>query len=84
MATSSQVLGMLIPDGGYVAVGEDYEGITFLECEPITKAQFNAGFAKYDAMKAEQEAKALADKASAQAKLAALGLTADDLKALGL
>jgi hypothetical protein len=75
---------MLIPDGGYVAVGEDYEGITFLECEPITKAQFTAGFAQYDAIKAEQEAKALADKTSAQAKLAALGLTADDLKALGL
>lgn len=84
MATSAQVLGMLIPDGGYVAVGEDYEGITFLECEPITKAQFEAGFAQYDAWKAQQEAKALADKASAQAKLAALGLTADDLKALGL
>jgi hypothetical protein len=84
MATTSQVLGMLIPDGGYVAVGEDYEGITFLECEPITKAQFTAGFAQYDAWKAQQEAKAAADKASAQAKLAALGLTADDLKALGL
>ncbi len=84
MATASQVLGMLIPDGGYVAVGDEYEGITFLDCEPITKAQFEAGFAQYDAMKAEQEAKALADKASAQAKLAALGLTADDLKALGL
>jgi hypothetical protein len=84
MATSAQVLGMLIPDGGYVAVGEDYEGITFLECEPITKAQFTAGFAQYDAWKAQQEAKAAADKASAQAKLAALGLTADDLKALGL
>ena len=84
MATTSQVLGMLIPDGGYVAVGEDYEGITFLQCEPITKAQFTAGFAQYDAWKAEREAKAEADKASAQAKLAALGLTADDLKALGL
>ncbi len=84
MATTSQVLGMLIPDGGYVAVGEDYEGIQFLECEPITKAQFTAGFAQYDDMKAEQSAKAEADKASAQAKLAALGLTADDLKALGL
>ena len=84
MATTSQVLGMLIPDGGYVAVGEDYEGITILECEPITKAQFTAGFAQYDAWKAQQEAKAAADKASAQAKLAALGLTADDLKALGL
>jgi hypothetical protein len=33
---------------------------------------------------AEAEAKELADKASATAKLEALGLTADDLKALGL
>ena len=84
MATTSQVLGMLIPDGGYVAKGDEYEGIEFLECEPITKAQFTAGFAQYDAWKAEQSAKAATDKASAQAKLAALGLTADDLKALGL
>lgn len=35
------------------------------------------------AMKAEQE-KAEADKASAETKLAALGLITDDLKALGL
>ncbi len=32
----------------------------------------------------EQEAAAAAKKAAAEAKLAALGLTADDLKALGL
>jgi hypothetical protein len=75
---------MLIPDGGYVAVGDEYEGITFLECEPITKAQFEAGFAQYDSWKAEQDAQMAADKASATAKLEALGLTADDLKALGL
>ena len=84
MATTVQVLGMLIPDGGYVAVGDEYEGITFLECEPITKAQFEAGFAQYDSWKAEQDAQMAADKASATAKLEALGLTADDLKALGL
>lgn len=84
MATNSQVLAMLIPDGGYVATGEDFEGIEFIDCEPITKAEFTAGFAQYDAWKAEQETKAETDKASAQAKLAALGLTADDLKALGL
>jgi hypothetical protein len=84
MATSAQVLGMLIPDGGYVARGNEYEGIEFLECEPITKAKFEAGFAQYDAWKAEQKAQLAADKAAAQAKLAALGLTADDLKALGL
>ena len=84
MAKSRDVLGLLIPDGGYVAVGEDYEGIQFLECEPITKAQFEAGFAQFDAWKAEQDAAAVAAKAAAEAKLTALGLTADDLKALGL
>ena len=84
MARGAQVLTMLIPNGGWVMSGNDYEGITFIECEPITKAQFTAGFAQYDAYKAEQDAKAAADKASATAKLAALGLTTDDLKALGL
>ncbi len=84
MARSYEVLRMLIPNGGWVQTGDTYEGIEFVECEPITKAQFEAGFAQYDAWKAEQdEAKAQA-KASAEAKLAALGLTADDLKALGL
>jgi hypothetical protein len=84
MAKSYEVLAMLIPQGGYVQYGEEYEGIQFLECEPITKEEYEAGFAQYDAWKVEQdEAKAQA-KASAEAKLAALGLTADDLKALGL
>ena len=79
MATLSDVLGMLIPDGGYVAVGDDYEGIQFTECEPITKAQFEAGFAQFDAWKAEQDAKAETDKA---ALLAKLGITADEAKLL--
>jgi hypothetical protein len=84
MATSVEVLQMLIPTGGWVLRGDDYEGIEFIEATPITKAQFTAGFAQYDSWKAEQDAKAAADKAAAQAKLAALGLTTDDLKALGL
>ena len=84
MATSTDVLGMLIPTGGWIISGNDYEGITFLECAPITKAQFEAGFAQYDAWKAEQDAQMAADRAGATAKLEALGLTADDLKALGL
>jgi hypothetical protein len=63
---------------------EEYEGIQFLECEPITKAQYEAGFAEYDAWKAEQDEAKAAKKAAAEAKLVALGLTADDLKALGL
>ena len=84
MAKSREVLSMLIPEGGYILEGEEFEGIQFLECKPITKAQWQAGFAQFDAWKAQQEAKAEADKLAAQAKLAALGLNADDLKALGL
>ena len=84
MADSIDVLNMLLPNGGWVLVGDQYEGIDFVECEPITKAQFEAGFAKYDAWKAEQDAFKVAAKEAAEAKLAALGLDANDLKALGL
>ena len=79
MAKIGEVLEFLIPGGGYAFSGDEYEGIQFLECEPITKAQFTAGFAQYDAWKAEQDAKAAADKA---ALLAKLGITADEAKLL--
>ena len=79
MARADEILKMLIPDGGWIVTGHDYEGIQFLECEPITKAQFTAGFAQYDAWKAEQDAKAATDKA---ALLAKLGITADEAKLL--
>ena len=75
MATITDVLTMLIPNGGYIASGDDDEGIQFLECDPITKAQFTAGFAKWDSWKAEQDLKAATDKA---ALLAKLGITADE------
>lgn len=84
MATSIEVLRYLIPTGGWVLVGDEFEGIDFVECEPITKKQFEDGFAKFDAAKAKQEADQAQAKEAAQAKLAALGLTTDDLKALGL
>lgn len=84
MAKSYEVLSMLIPNGGYVQVGEDYEGIKFIDCEPITKKQFEDGFAQYDAWKAEQQAEIESKKNAAEAKLLALGLTNDDLKVLGL
>jgi hypothetical protein len=84
MATGADVLGMLISTGGWVITGDDYEGIQFIECEPITKAQFQAGFAQYDAWQAEQDAAKAAAKKAAEDKLVALGLTAEDLRALGL
>jgi hypothetical protein len=84
MATGVDVLTMLIPDGGWVITGDNWEGVQFIEATPITKDQFEAGFAQYDAWKSQQDAKEAAAKATAESKLAALGLTADDLKALGL
>ena len=79
MAKAYEVLQMLIPQGGWAMTGDEYEGIEWLECEPITKAQFEAGFAQYDSWKAEQDSKAAADKA---ALLAKLGITADEAKLL--
>ena len=84
MATAGEVLSMLIPTGGWVSRGEDYEGVEFIDAAPITKKQFTDGFAQYDAWKAEQDAAKAQAKATAEGKLAALGLTTDDLRALGL
>jgi hypothetical protein len=84
MTLGSDVLEMLIPQGGWYITGNEYSGIKFLECEPISEAEFEAGFAQYAAWKTEQDAAKAEAKASAEAKLEALGLTADDLKALGL
>ena len=79
MAKGSEVLAMLLPNKGWAISGDDYDSIQWLECDPITKAQFEAGFAQYDAWKAEQETKAETDKA---ALLAKLGITADEAKML--
>jgi hypothetical protein len=79
MAKSYEVLSMLIPNGGYVQYGEEYEGIQFIECQPITKAQFEAGFAQYDAWKAEQDSAKATQKA---ALLDRLGITEEEAKLL--
>jgi hypothetical protein len=83
MTKPNDVTSFLRPNGGWVQVGSDYEGITFVNCEPFTKEEYEAAFAQYDVWKAEQEVEQAAAKAAAEAKLAALGLTSDDLRALG-
>ena len=70
---------MLIPQGGWIITGEDYEGIEFLECQPITKKQYLDGFAQFEAWKVEQDAAKAALVASRNAKLIALGLSAEEL-----
>jgi len=85
MATGAEVLTMLCPLGGWVISADDFNSIIWVDERPrCTEVEFKAGFIQYDTLKAEQDAKKAADKASAQAKLEALGLTADDLQALGL
>lgn len=79
MAKSYQVLAMLIPGGGYVQYGEEYEGIQFIECEPITKKQYEDGFAQYDAWKAQQEAETATAKT---ALLEKLGITEEEARLL--
>jgi len=79
MARPREVLEMLIPSGGWIITGEEYEGIQFLECEPITKKEFEDGFAKYDAWKAKQDAES---EAKRQALLNKLGITAEEAKLL--
>jgi hypothetical protein len=84
MATGGDVLAMICPEKEWVVYGDDYDSIQWIKGDPISKEDFEAGFAQYDAWKAEQDARTATNKAVAEAKLAALGLTADDLKALGL
>ena len=79
MATSIEVLGMLIPNGGYIQSGDTFDGIKFIDCEPITKAEYEAGFAKYDAWKTKKDL----DKANSKsALLEKLGITEDEAKLL--
>ena len=75
MATGAEVLSMLIPKGGWVITGDDFDGIQFIEAEPISEADFKAGFAKVNAWKATQAAEATAAK---NALLERLGITAEE------
>jgi hypothetical protein len=79
MAKGYEVLEMLIPQGGWAITGNEFEGIEFTGCEPITKKQFQDGFAQYDAWKTKNDADAATAKA---ALLDRLGITADEAKLL--
>jgi len=82
MKTKTQIIAELKAENPTVRTGSDEAGYVDLTVE-----DYEATIAKWaDNMLAdlEQEAEAKAAKAAAQAKLAALGLTVDDLKALGL
>jgi len=76
-------LSFIKPKSLYVLDGTNLTWLDENQTEP-TEAEIEAGWVAYQAAQAaEAEAKAQA-KAAAQAKLAALGLTIEDLQALGL
>ena len=80
MATGGDVLSMLIPSGGWVIYGDDFDSIIYDKgVTPITKKQFTDGFAAFEAWNAQQQSTAAANKADL---LQRLGITADEAKLL--
>jgi hypothetical protein len=75
MVTGADVLTMLIPTGGWAIQGDDFDTIKFIEAKPITKKQFDDGFAAYDAWKAQLDS---AKELAKSAVLERLGITADE------
>ena len=80
MATAADVMNHLIPTGGWVIYGEDFDSVIYDEdVTPITKKDFTDAFAKVDALKAKQAS----DKAEAKsALLERLGITEEEAQLL--
>ena len=76
MATGADVLSMLLPNGGWIIVEDDFDSIIYVgEVTKLTKKQFDDGFAEYDAWKAKQ----IQEKATTKAALLQrLGISADE------
>jgi len=78
--TLSDAIAKIMPDAEFVITGDTLEGLVFIKPEnaviPTQK--------EVDAVLLKLEKEFNTAKTTAQAKLEALGLTADDLKALGL
>jgi hypothetical protein len=82
----SLAIQKLRPDSEYKFSEQDYSTIEWIKLEgkAPTKAEIDAAIEQVKADEVQAELDKAAKKAAAEAKLAALGLTADDLKALGL
>ena len=86
MAKLAEAINLYNPKAQWTLLGDDYETLDWhsVDIAKPTKAELENLLSQVETVKAQQEAKKAADKASATAKLEALGLTTDDLKALGL
>ena len=85
MTTKTQMIAIIKAENPTLQVGNDEQGYT-----DLTGAEYEAQIEQWAEGRLDKEAKLAeaaaneAAKEAAQAKLAALGLTTDDLKALGL
>lgn len=79
MAQGYEVLNMLIPEGGWSIQGNDFSGITFHTCNPITEQEFIDGFSKVEEWKNK---KTLEEKLKKDAILKKIGLTEEEVAVL--
>jgi hypothetical protein len=78
-----EVLHFIRPAAEWVLTGDELTWLDTKQTKP-TDAEIEVGLVAYQAKVEADKAEAAAAKATAEAKLAALGLTAQDLAALGL
>ena len=78
-----KAIDFIRPNAEFVIIGDDIQWKDETQTEP-TEVQIGQAWVAYQAKIETDKAEAAAKKAAAEAKLAALGLDADDLKALGL
>ncbi len=78
--TLSDAIHKLVPDAEFVITGDSLEGLVFIKPENATKPTQQ----EIDTVLTALENDFSSKRSAAQAKLTALGLTEDDLKALGL
>lgn len=80
MAKGSDVLAMFRPNGGWVIYGDDFDSIIYDKgVEPLSKKEFEDGFAKADIWLQSIETEKLTKKAELLAKL---GITEEEAKLL--
>lgn len=82
MAKGFEVLTMLRPEGGWIIVEDNFDSIQWIECEPLTREEFEEGFLQYDDWKLAKDQEKELKKAAAIQKLADLGLTVEDIKSV--
>jgi hypothetical protein len=84
MINTQQAVASLRPGAEWSMNGDDVEGITWHtpDVEPLTTAEVQAEMARLQQAAIDEAAAKEAAKASALAKLEALGLTADEAQAI--